>query len=112
MTDLLQQASALRAQAAALEAQAAQEKMAARSGVVAQLKATIVEYGVTGAELGFKGGKAAKAARGDRSHPSAGKKVPAKFKDAAGNAWTGRGVKPRWLSAALAAGASLQSFAV
>lgn len=111
MTDLIQQANQLRAQAAALEAQAAQQKMAARSGVVAQLKATIAEHGISGAELGFKGGKAPKA-RGERSHPSAGKKVAAKYKDNAGNSWTGRGVKPRWLSAALASGATLQSFAI
>ena len=114
MNDLQQQADQLRAQAAALDAQIAQQKLAARAGVVAGLKATIAEHGITGAELGFKGGKDARASKpaGDRSHPSAGKKVPAKFKDANGNSWTGRGVKPRWLSAAIAAGATLQSFAV
>jgi DNA-binding protein H-NS len=115
MSDLIQQAAQLRAQAAALEAQAAEQKNAARAGVLAQLKATIAEHGFSASELGVKSGKVGKAgrpAKADRSHPSAGKKVAAKFKDGQGNSWTGRGVKPRWLSLALANGASLQSFAV
>jgi DNA-binding protein H-NS len=112
MSDLIQQAIQLRAQAAALEAQAAEQKNAARAGVLAQLKATIAEHGFSASELGVKSGKVGRPVKGERSHPSAGKKVAAKYKDAQGNAWTGRGVKPRWLSLALANGASLQSFAV
>ena len=115
MDNLLQQASDLRAQAAALEAQVAQHKLAARAGVLAQAKALIAEHGFSAAELGVKPGKAgrpAKAPGDSRSHPSAGKKVAVKFRDAAGNSWTGRGVKPRWLSLAMSNGASLDSFAV
>jgi DNA-binding protein H-NS len=112
MSDLIQQAAQLRAQAAALEAQAAEQKMAARAGVLAELKATIAEHGFTAADLGLKSGKAGRAMKAGRSHPSAGKKVDIKFKDAQGNSWTGRGVKPRWLSLAIANGATLESFAV
>jgi DNA-binding protein H-NS len=112
MTDLIQQANDLRAQAAALEAQAAQQKLAARAGVIAQLKATIAEHGISASELSLKSGKAGRPAKVGRSHPSAGKKVEAKYRDANGNSWTGRGVKPRWLSLALASGSSLQSFAI
>lgn len=112
MSDLIQQAANLRAQAAALEAQAAEQKQAARAGVLAQLKATIAEHGFSAAELGIKGGKAASSAKTGRGHPSAGKKVEAKYKDASGNSWTGRGVKPRWLSLAMAGGATLDSFKI
>ena len=112
MSDLIQQAAQLRAQAAALEAQAAEQKNAARANVLAQLKATIAEHGFNATDLGLKAGKAGRPAKAGRTHPSAGKKVEAKYKDAQGNSWTGRGVKPRWLSLAMANGASLQSFAI
>jgi DNA-binding protein H-NS len=112
MSDLIQQAANLRAQAAALEAQAAEQKLAARAGVVAQLKATIAEHGISAAELGLKAGKAGRPTKAGRSHPSAGKKVEAKYADGKGSTWTGRGVKPRWLSVAIANGASLDSFKI
>lgn len=41
-----------------------------------------------------------------------GTKLPAKYKDGAGNSWSGRGSQPRWLKAALASGAKLEDFAV
>ena len=41
-----------------------------------------------------------------------GKKVPAKYRDKAGNAWAGRGAKPRWLVAAIKEGKKLEDFAV
>lgn len=115
MSDLIQQAANLRAQAAALEAQAAEQQQAARKGVLEQVKTLIATHHFSAAELGIKAGKAAKnsaGAKADRSHPSAGKKVPAKYTDGKGNNWTGRGVKPRWLSLAIAGGASLESFAI
>ena len=112
MNDLIKQAADLRAQAAALEAQADQQKNAARAGVLSQVKAMIAEHGFSASDLGLKAGKPGRPAKSGRTHPSAGKKVEAKFKDTNGNTWTGRGVKPRWLSSALANGASLQSFAI
>ena len=41
-----------------------------------------------------------------------GTKVAAKYQDAFGNTRTGRGLKPKWLTAALEAGASLADFAI
>lgn len=46
------------------------------------------------------------------SSPVKGTKVAAKFKDEAGNTWSGRGSQPRWLRAAIASGKALQDFAV
>ena len=41
-----------------------------------------------------------------------GKKVPPKYRDRAGNTWAGRGVKPRWLVAAIKGGEKLEDFAI
>jgi DNA-binding protein H-NS len=41
-----------------------------------------------------------------------GRKIPPKYRDAQGNSWAGRGVRPRWLVAALKKGKKLESFAV
>ena len=49
----------------------------------------------------------------DTSKVKAAKKpVAAKYKDEAGNTWTGRGSQPRWLKTAVAAGKSLEQFLV
>jgi len=39
-------------------------------------------------------------------------KSNAKYRDSAGNSWTGRGPKPKWLTAAQAAGQSLETLEV
>ena len=41
-----------------------------------------------------------------------GKKVPAKYRDKAGNTWAGRGAKPRWLVAAIKEGKKLDDFLI
>ena len=41
-----------------------------------------------------------------------GKKVPAKYRDKAANAWAGGGAKARWLVAAIKEGKKLEDFAV
>ena len=41
-----------------------------------------------------------------------GKKVPPKYRDKAGNTWAGRGVRPRWLVAAIKEGKKLEDFAI
>ena len=48
----------------------------------------------------------------DRGSSLKGKKVPAKYRDKAGNAWAGRGAKPRWLVAAIKEGKKLEDFAI
>jgi DNA-binding protein H-NS len=40
------------------------------------------------------------------------KKVAPKYADGNGNLWTGRGHRPKWLTAALEAGATLESFLI
>lgn len=95
----------LLAQKAALEKQIAEAQRAARTDAIAKVKALMAEYGLTAADLA---GKAPAAPKAEGS-----KKVAAKYRDpASGQAWTGRGLKPKWLQAALATGKQLSDFAL
>ena len=65
----------------------------------------MAEYGLTAADLAGRAPAAPKA-EGTR-------KVAAKYRDpATDQTWTGRGLKPRWLTSALEAGRSLDEFLV
>lgn len=106
---LLAQKAALEQQAAALAQQIEEARRAERSAGLDKIKALMAEHGVTLAELGAakKAGRPAKAAK------PVGRKVAAKYRDTAtGNSWSGRGLQPNWLKAALAAGRKLEDFAV
>lgn len=83
--------------------------------VVAKIKDAIAHYGLTAADLGLASGSvrsapksAPKSARGGaaKRKSSVG---GVKFRDGAGNSWSGRGPRPKWFKEALAAGASLES---
>jgi DNA-binding protein H-NS len=95
--------SELLAQKAALEKQIAQTQHDEREKAIGQVRALMAEYGLTAADLS---GRAARK-------PKAGGKVAPKFRNqATGETWSGRGLQPRWLKAALAAGKKLNDFAV
>jgi DNA-binding protein H-NS len=95
----------LLAQKAALEKQIAEAQRSARAEAIAKVKALMAEYGLSVADLA---GKAASAPKAEGT-----KKVAAKYRDpATGQSWTGRGLKPKWLQAALASGKSLSDFAL
>jgi DNA-binding protein H-NS len=98
--------SELLAQKAALEKQIIDAQREERAEAIAQIKALMAQYGLTLADIGARANTAAK--RG-----GTGAKVPAKYRDpATGSTWSGRGLKPKWLEAALAAGRSLADFTV
>ncbi len=95
----------LLAQKAAIEKQIADTQRAERADAVAQVKTLMAQYGLTLADLSSRG--AAKLGK------STSGKVAAKYRNTAtGEAWSGRGLQPRWLKAALASGAKLADFAV
>lgn len=91
----------LLAQKAALEKQIDDARRAARLDAIAKVKALMNEYGLTTADLGAR-----------ISRIDTGKKVEPKYRDAEGNTWSGRGLKPKWLQSALASGKSLDDFAI
>jgi DNA-binding protein H-NS len=96
--------SDLLAQKAALEKQIADVQREQRSDAINQVKALMAEYGLTLADIGSKPAAAPKKAVS---------KVAAKYRNpATGDTWSGRGLKPKWLTAALAGGASLADFAL
>ncbi len=47
-----------------------------------------------------------------KSHGLKGKKVAPKFRGPKGETWSGRGLKPRWLTAEIKKGKKLESFAI
>lgn len=104
--ELLAQKAALEQQAAALARQIDDAQRAERSAVIDKIKSLMAEHGVTLAELG-----APRKAGRPAGKPT--RKVAAKYRDAAtGNSWSGRGLQPNWLKAALASGRTLEEFAV
>lgn len=91
------------AQRTALDQQIAQARRDARAQAIAQVKALMAEHGLNQADLAGKPGKP----------KAAGAKVAAKYRNTAtGDTWSGRGLQPRWLKAALAGGRKLADFAV
>lgn len=99
-----------------LQKEAEQLRKKEVAGVIARIKEAIDVYGLTAADLGLGSTRAVKAAPkakpGRKPAKKAAGKVAIKYKDADGNTWTGRGLQPRWLKAALAAGKKLDDFKV
>ena len=92
----------LLAQRAALDEQINQTKDRERSEAVVRVKTLMSEYGLTVADLSMRTPKPVKVS-----------KVAAKYRNqATGETWSGRGLQPKWLKAAVAAGAKLTDFAV
>ncbi len=98
LTDLL-------AQKAALEKQIADAQREERGAAIAQVKALMAEHGLTLADL------SSRAPTTTARKPMG--KVAAKYRNpATGDTWSGRGLKPNWLKAALEAGRKIEDFAV
>lgn len=94
------------AQKEALEHKIAEATAHGRSEAIAQVKAMMAEHGLTISDLGGTRKSASKS-------KAPAKKVAAKYhSDSTGESWSGRGLQPRWLKAALAAGKKLSDFAV
>jgi len=97
------------AQKEALEREIERTKQQGRTDAIAKIRALMAEYDLSVADLA---GKSGKAVRG-KSSKSKGGKVPAKYRNSStGETWSGRGLQPRWLKAALAAGRKLDEFAL
>lgn len=107
--------SELLAQKAALEKQIAEYQRAQRGEAIAKVKALMAEHGLTLADLGSSKAApaAAPAAPAPKKSAAAGRKIAPKYRNpATGDTWSGRGLKPKWLVAALAGGKTLADFAV
>jgi DNA-binding protein H-NS len=86
-----------------LQKKAAQLKTQERQQAIAQAKALIAEHGLSAQELGLSG----------NARKSARNKSKVKYRDGQGNTWSGgRGRKPDWVKAILAAGQDIEKYAV
>lgn len=75
------------------------------AGVIERIKVAITTYGLTAADLGLGAKAAAAPTRAKKGAPAKGKAAGvARFRDDAGHSWSGRGRRPAWYIAALAAG--------
>jgi DNA-binding protein H-NS len=111
----------LQSQIEKLQKQADDLKSKEFASTVADIRAKMAAFGITIKDLGGKAGakkskagrpaKAGKVAK-VRKSKAAGTPVAAKFKGPAGEAWSGRGLTPKWLKALEAQGRSRAEFAV
>ena len=97
------------AQKEALERQIEETTLKGRSEAIDRIKALMTENGLTLADLGARGLGRVKS--GTKSATQS--KVAAKYRNTAtGDAWSGRGLQPNWLKAALVTGKKIEEFAV
>ena len=98
LTDLL-------AQRAEIERQITEARRQERADAIAKVRALMTEHGLTVADLTAKSTGTRAASGGE------GRKVAAKYRDpASGQTWTGRGLKPKWITNALESGRQLSEF--
>ncbi len=95
----------LLAQKADLERQIDAARKQGRSDAINKVKALMAEHGLTLADLSGK--------TTSRATKGGGGKVAAKYRNTAtGDTWSGRGLQPKWLKAALAEGRKIEEFAL
>ena len=93
------------AQKESLERQIEQTRQQDRSDAIAKVRTLMDQYGLTPADLSARASAKPRAGKGN--------KVAAKYRNSAtGESWSGRGLQPKWLKAALGTGRKLADFAV
>ena len=81
--------------------------------IIKQMKTNFITLDELSKALGKRNaGSSVRATASLKSSSSKGRKITAKYKDDAGNSWSGRGRMPRWLAAAEKAGAAKEGFLV
>jgi DNA-binding protein H-NS len=95
----------LLAQRQEVEKQIANLQGAARSEAIGKIRALMAEHGLSVADVTDK-------PDGRKRDEAPQRQAAVKYRDQSGNTWSGRGLKPRWLTAALQAGGRLEDFAV
>ena len=108
--DLLLQRDKLRADLVSIEADIHAVQAGQRNDAISQVKTLMSQSGLTVSDLGLSvPAKPSKRQPAEENRP----KVAAKYRDdATGQAWSGRGLKPKWLTAQIAAGKTLEDFAI
>lgn len=91
-----------------LKQEAATVRQREVSGVVARIKEAIAHYGLTAKDLGLST-RSSPAGNGKTSRKAATRMRRSgtgvvKYRDEAGNTWTGHGRRPKWFTNALSSG--------
>ena len=93
------------AQKEALERQIELTKKQDRNEAITKVRSLMTEYGLSVSDLSAKSSPKARA--------KTGKKVAAKYRNkTTGESWSGRGLQPKWLKAALSTGRKIEEFTV
>jgi DNA-binding protein H-NS len=90
-----------------LDAQIASLKTARRKAALAEIRDLMSVHGLAPKDVGLGGPKVKESPERAARPP-----VPPKYRDQAGHTWSGRGLKPKWLVAAIAAGKSARDFLI
>ena len=95
----------LLSQRATLDQQIEEATESNRQEGIAKVTEVMAAYGLTVTDLG--------GSRSQKTSSKSGKKVTAKYRNPeTGESWSGRGLKPKWLQAALGKGKKIEDFAV
>ncbi len=93
------------AQKDALERQIREAQAVVKADAVAKVRELMEQHGLTASDL--------VAPTKTKGGAKPGSKVEPKYRDpSSGATWTGRGLKPRWITAALADGKTLDDFSI
>lgn len=96
----------LMAQAQKLLAEAEQARKRELASVIADIKATMNQYGITASDLGATANVAKKTSKSKSA-------ATAKYRSLNGELWAGgRGRKPAWVHAVLAAGEDMEAYRI
>ena len=100
----------IQAQIAELQRRADAIRTSERTAAIANIKSLMATFEISAPELSRETGESPRL-RADKTKTSVQKVAP-KYRDGAGNEWSGRGLQPRWLKAAIANGMSAESFLI
>lgn len=101
------------AQREALDLQIRAATTEGRNKALEQVRALMAENGLRVSDLGGKSTGKPSAKNASKGKSGSGAKVAAKYRNTAtGESWSGRGLQPRWLKAALAGGKKIEDFKV
>ncbi len=96
-------------QRAELERQIAETQRQERAEAIATIRQLMSDHGLSAQDLAAGRGGLRSAGDGEGKRT----KVAVKYRnDATGESWTGRGLQPKWLKAALAEGKQLSDFRI
>jgi DNA-binding protein H-NS len=104
----------IQAQIAQLQLRAAELKDAEKRDAIRTINELVAALDISATEIVF--GDSMNVGNLKRRtrvvHANAGRTLLPRYKDDAGNTWTGRGLKPKWLQQALQVGKKLESFKI